>query len=302
MNGIFDLTDFNHVLKLLRFKQVPDASVFHICRLEHVLNKKQSVETPLYRQHFFDITLFMGADFEYSYSFHREKISKNTLQIVPPRKVQRIMAEAPTLSSLKGYTLLFKPQFLSIASHNANFIETFPFFSYSNNDCVVKLSYQDSTTLCDLFERMVSLYEGQVASTTQILNGYLWALLHTVNNIWLKHTEHVKSPIINTHHMVASFESAVHNHLKATTKVSAIAELLHVSPKFLSETLKKETGLNAKQLLDRALFLEAKMMLAQTHSTISQISHFLHFSDVSNFSKFFKRMSGLSPSDFRGPK
>jgi AraC family transcriptional activator of pobA len=47
------------------------------------------------------------------------------------------------------------------------------------------------------------------------------------------------------------------------------------------------------------VLLEAKRSLIYTSMTVAQVADALGFADPAYFSRFFKRLSGLSPSDFR---
>tara|TARA_R110002111_G_scaffold131075_1_gene196017 strand:+ start:269 stop:1171 length:903 start_codon:yes stop_codon:yes gene_type:complete len=297
MSSIANFTDFNSLLKLLRFPKVENDAIFHICRLEDMFDKKNQLSTPLLRQHFFDISLFLNADFEYRYASSTKRVSNATLQIIPPRQPIKVIADADAVFKVKGYTIYFKPEFLSVVFDNANFIKEFPFFAYSNNNCLLELGAKNTENLREIFNKIICVYENRSASSFKIINGYLWALLHTVKEIWLK--ENTSSFVSQKSLLVSSFENEISLRLKADVRVSDIANILSISPKYLSETLKEETGLNAKQLLDRAIFEEAKSLLKNTPNSISEIAHYLHFSEPSNFSKFFKRMSASNPSDFR---
>jgi AraC-like DNA-binding protein len=52
-------------------------------------------------------------------------------------------------------------------------------------------------------------------------------------------------------------------------------------------------------MIRNRIILEAKRLLVNTQSTISQIAFELNFEDNSYFTKFFKSNAGVSPIDFR---
>lgn len=56
---------------------------------------------------------------------------------------------------------------------------------------------------------------------------------------------------------------------------------------------------SALQLLHERLLLEAKRQLTYTNMTIGQVADLLGFSEPAYFTRFFKRLTGLSPRDFR---
>jgi YesN/AraC family two-component response regulator len=77
------------------------------------------------------------------------------------------------------------------------------------------------------------------------------------------------------------------------------AEQLHVTPRYLSQTVKEVTGRSAGDLIDEMVIMEGKALLNNVSLTIAQVAETLYFSDQFFFSKYFKRLTGVSPSEYR---
>lgn len=77
------------------------------------------------------------------------------------------------------------------------------------------------------------------------------------------------------------------------------AKQLRITQKYLAFICKDLSGLSVKEWIDQRLMRDARFMLSYTDKTISQISASLHFKSPELFGKFFKRMSSLSPRQFR---
>jgi len=77
------------------------------------------------------------------------------------------------------------------------------------------------------------------------------------------------------------------------------ADKMRLSAKHISHMVKMVTGKTASQWIEEYVVLEARALLSTTDLTISQISDQLHFPDVSTFGKYFKRITNLSPNEFR---
>ncbi|MCR4823797.1 MAG: helix-turn-helix domain-containing protein [Bacteroidales bacterium] len=71
------------------------------------------------------------------------------------------------------------------------------------------------------------------------------------------------------------------------------------SPKYLSRRIKEETGQNATDWIDRCVILDAEAQLLSTKKTVLEVSDSLGFPSQSFFGKYFKRVTGLSPKEFR---
>ena len=81
--------------------------------------------------------------------------------------------------------------------------------------------------------------------------------------------------------------------------VQQLATQLHVSPRYLSDLLKQETGKTAIELIHIGLINEAKNRLKQDELSISEIAYTLGFDNPSYFSRLFKKEVGLSPLGFK---
>ena len=81
--------------------------------------------------------------------------------------------------------------------------------------------------------------------------------------------------------------------------VQAIAEQLHLSPKYLSNLLQTLMGQSTQQRIHDKLIEKAKERLAATQLPISQIAYGLGFEHSQSFSKLFKKKTKLSPLEFR---
>ena len=82
-------------------------------------------------------------------------------------------------------------------------------------------------------------------------------------------------------------------------KISDYSGELCVSDHHLSVTVKKLTGYTVKDLIDKMVLAEIKMMLTRTEKSVAQISEEMEFPNCSFMCNFFKKQEGLSPLKFR---
>lgn len=81
--------------------------------------------------------------------------------------------------------------------------------------------------------------------------------------------------------------------------VKDLADQVHLSPSYLSDLLKKETGMNAQEYIHYFLIEEAKNLLLTSGSSISEIAYSLGFDYPQYFTKLFKLKTGKTPLAFR---
>ncbi len=86
---------------------------------------------------------------------------------------------------------------------------------------------------------------------------------------------------------------------KGLPNVNYLASQLHLSPKYLSDLLKQETGKTALELIHLYVISEAKNMLVVGDQSISEIAYQLGFENPPYFSRLFKKEVGISPKEFK---
>lgn len=81
--------------------------------------------------------------------------------------------------------------------------------------------------------------------------------------------------------------------------VSLMADKMNISPRYLSDLLKQETGKTALELIHLFLITEAKNLLSEGKMNITEISYSLGFENPTYFSRLFKKEVGVPPNIFR---
>ncbi len=99
--------------------------------------------------------------------------------------------------------------------------------------------------------------------------------------------------------VVREYHFLVEQHFKEIHTVGEYAQMLHKSPKTLSNLFKKLGRKPPLQFIKDRRMMEAKRLLVYTDKTISEIGYDLGFADVQSFSRFFKKEEGSSPNEFQ---
>jgi len=82
--------------------------------------------------------------------------------------------------------------------------------------------------------------------------------------------------------------------------LSALAHQLGITPTQLNRVCRQLTGRPALALLHARVLLEAQRDLAYTTLSVKQIALGLGFADAGYFTRFFQRLSGRTPTQWRG--
>ena len=98
---------------------------------------------------------------------------------------------------------------------------------------------------------------------------------------------------------IRKFNVLVDLNFKTKRKVSDYAELLHKSPKTLSNLFAIYNQKSPQQIILERIALEAKRLINFTDKQNQEIAYDLGFNDPAHFSRFFKKMTRMTPSEYR---
>ncbi|MDE6569473.1 MAG: AraC family transcriptional regulator [Alistipes sp.] len=95
------------------------------------------------------------------------------------------------------------------------------------------------------------------------------------------------------------FTELLGEHYRKERCVSFYAQQLCITPKYLTTVIKRVSGSSVSDWVDRYVILEAKTLLKHSHMSIQEIAYSLNFANQSFFGSYFKRITGLSPTQYK---
>ncbi|MBU5441645.1 response regulator [Paenibacillus sp. MSJ-34] len=94
----------------------------------------------------------------------------------------------------------------------------------------------------------------------------------------------------------------IEQNLRSEVSLEEVADMIGIHPNYFSLLFKQMTGETFIQYRIRCRMNQAKKMLGMQHIRITDISYEVGYADHSHFTKMFKKMEGLSPSEYRMKK
>ena len=95
------------------------------------------------------------------------------------------------------------------------------------------------------------------------------------------------------------FIQLVNLHCREQHQISYYATRMCLTERYLSTVVRQTSDTTAKDWIDRALVTRNKRELRHTEKSASQLAEEFHFANPSFFSKYFRRLTGMTPLDFR---
>ncbi len=201
-----------------------------------------------------------------------------------------------------GFSINFHEDFLK-RTELAQQIKKYGFFSYSVNEAL-HLSPKEEKQIESIVENIEIEYQNnQDKFSKDIIISQLDTLLKYANRFYERQFINRKELSNNlleqfNHYLESYFESGKLQE-NGIPNIEQIADKLSVSQRYLSDTLKKETGKTTTEHLQLYLIDEAKNILLQPHKTVSEVAYDLGFEYPAYFSRLFKKKEGISPTEYR---
>ena len=101
--------------------------------------------------------------------------------------------------------------------------------------------------------------------------------------------------------LITQIENYVNAHPYEDLTLSAVAQIFYVSPVYLSQVFKKQTGKLYIDYVTNIKINAAKKLLLSTNLMVYEIAEKLNYKDARYFSKLFEKKTGMKPSSFRKP-
>lgn len=95
------------------------------------------------------------------------------------------------------------------------------------------------------------------------------------------------------------FIDLLQDNIKTEHEVAFYAMKLNITPKYLSEITKQKTNHKAKEVISHLLAIMLKREMLYSGKSMKVIAYDYCFADQSSLGKFFRKMTGMSPSDFK---
>lgn len=98
------------------------------------------------------------------------------------------------------------------------------------------------------------------------------------------------------------FLDQVDRHVRERSDVQYYADSLNVSSRYLAQVTRRVAGRSPKAIIDEKLSACIRQMLEGTQMTVQEIANSVGFSSQAHLSRFFRKLTGLTPSQFRATK
>lgn len=255
--------------------------------IEHVVGVKEP-ETPEPHQHDYYEIFWVKRGLGVHCIDHVElPLTPNEVHIVFPGQVHHVLEVPEEL-----YALSFKPEVIEPERSLQQVTERFSYLSNSGL-LVFNIPSQDKPVLqsiMDIAQRDLEQQGRESGFVLSLLASFLHLLSRSATNLTVDDFGDKR---------VSRVVSLIETHFRNHHDTGFYAEKLALSNKRLNEITRMQLSQTVTQLVHGRLILQAKRELTFTDQSVKSIGMNLGFSDIAYFCRFFKKVTGLSPVQYR---
>lgn len=237
-----------------------------------------------------------------SYGMKMLQASDASIIAVAPGQVGGLEDNGQRMT-LSGWVLLWSPELLHNTDLEAK-MKDYQYFSYFATESL-RMEPREWTAITQLIIQLRQELHGHVDSPAlrSIILGYIRLILEYCNRIYLRQLsqEDKDSPDVlkRFHTLLVNYFNDNRQLQRGLPSVSYCASELAYSPRYFGDLVRKATGDTAISYIHRYVINLGKSLLMNGHN-INETSRLLGFEFPHHFTRLFKKVVGITPSQFVG--
>jgi AraC-like DNA-binding protein len=227
---------------------------------------------------------------------------EGTLLFTAPNQVLHPSNLIDDMEDTCGWSLIFHPDLIRHSGLGKK-MNQYKFFTYESNEAL-HLSEDEKNKLLKCIDNIKEEYSQNLDQHSQsLIITNLELLLNYINRFYgrqfLTRSPHQKDIVSTLENLLRNYFESDKPLTLGLPTVKYCAAQVHLSPNYLSDLLKEETGKTTKEHIDFYLLEKAKDLLLGTQLNINEIAYDLGFEYSKSFGKLFKKKMGITPKAFR---
>lgn len=201
-----------------------------------------------------------------------------------------------------GWILMFHPDLLRGTSLDRQ-MKKYTFFSYESNEAL-HMSERERQIIINCFNEISEELKHAIDKhSKQIIAANIEVLLNHCVRFYDR--QFVTREIVN-HDLLSRFENLLSCYFNSDKplqlglpSVAWCSGELNLSANYFGDLVKKETGKSAQEYIQLATIEHAKNLLSERNLSISEIAYRLGFRYPHHLSRLFKKITGLTPNEYK---
>ena len=300
MSAFIQLQTSSDLFKFFRLGQPvrhPLVAIVDFSKVSELVNEETKLSTDFYYLLFKNYNLN-----NLKYGRKVVDFQNGSLICMAPNQVIEMDNDIEVSEKMVGWGLFFHPDLIRATSLQEK-MKDYSFFSYEMSeslhlsekehqilhDCVLKIEGE-------LKENIDVHSQAIIVSTIELLLNYCTRFY---GRQFITRKSSHNTVVVQVEKILTDYFKQQDISEKGLPTVKYLADQVYLSPGYLSDLLKKETGKNAQDHIHYYLIEEAKNLLLGTDRSVGKIAYALGFEYPQYFNKLFKQKTGKTPVEFR---
>ena len=171
-------------------------------------------------------------------------------------------------------------------------------FNGQVRDFQLKVDKTDFDTARNIIDTLWQLVHQQDYNRP-VASSLVAALMHHYDSLYHRLNEQQQASKSREQTIFDRFIYLVNLHAAQEHQIKFYASKMCLTERYLGTIIRQTSGITAKEWIDRAIILRIKVELKHTEKTVAQISDEMNFPNPSFFCKYFKRLTGMTPAEYK---
>ena len=243
------------------------------------------VPTPLHRPEYNFIVHITKGSAKQQVDANLVSIKAHEILFVRQGNVTSLKEVSPDAA---GHIILFEDQTLNQLLSKQELIKLF------SANIVIHLEEESSAWLASLFELLnIEIYYPNPNL------GICYSLLQAGLQKIFSSSKELSKSISRSAEITFSFKELVYKNYLQHQSILFYASALAVSENYLHRCIKETIGESPKEWINKVSILQSQLLLQDMTKSISEIAFELNYGDPSYFGRLFKKITGVTPSEYR---
>ncbi len=235
------------------------------------------------------------------YGRHLYDYQEGTLVFIGPGQVAG-KDDTGEVFRMQGWGLCFHPDLLRGTALGQK-IKDYSFFSYESNESL-HMSEREKQTIVNCFREIKEEIERSIDKHSKSiivanLEVFLNHCLRFYDRQFITREDVNRDILLRFEKELDLYFESDKPQTEGLPSVRYFADRVHLSPNYFGDLIKKETGKTAQEYVQLKIIDKAKDLLYSPDKSINEIAYGLGFKYPHHFSRMFKKIVGVSPTDYR---
>ena len=173
------------------------------------------------------------------------------------------------------------------------------FFNGQVRDFQLSANEEDIATATHIMDAIWQTVHASGDYHRPTVTALVAAQMHHYDQLFHRQTDQLASSRSREQTIFDRFLQLVTQHCAEHHQIGYYADRMCLTERYLSTIIRQTSSVTAKDWIDRALITRIKIELRHTDKPAAQIAEEMHFANPSFFSKYFRRLTGMTPGEYK---